>query len=164
MSESIIISSHLSDKKAVYEEIIPQIDALIAPDNDLIASLANISAILKEVFQHHWVGFYRVKNHELILGPFQGPLACTVIAFGKGVCGTAWKEKETIVVDDVHQFPGHIACSSLSNAEIVVPIKDAQGDVQLVLDVDSVHFNAFDKEDKAGLEKISDIISKYYFS
>jgi L-methionine (R)-S-oxide reductase len=164
MSESIIISSHVSDKKAVYEEIIPQIDALIAPDNDLIASLANISAILKEVFQHHWVGFYRVKNHELILGPFQGPLACTVIAFGKGVCGTAWKEKETIVVDDVHQFPGHIACSSLSNAEIVVPIKDAQGEVQLVLDVDSIHFHAFDEDDKAGLEKISDIISKYYFS
>lgn len=164
MSESIVVSSNISDKRAVYQEIIPQIDALIAPDKDLIASLANIAAILKEVFQHHWIGFYRVKNNQLILGPFQGPLACVTLEFGKGVCGIAWKEKKAIIVDDVHQFPGHIACSSLSNSEIVIPVLDAHGEVQLILDIDSIDFNVFDQDDKKGLEEIATVISKYYFS
>lgn len=163
MAESISIDKSGS-KSLVYSQLLSQVDALIANDNDLIASLANISAILKEVFQFHWVGFYRVQDEELVLGPFQGPLACVRIGYGKGVCGTAWQNGETIIVPDVHQFPGHIACSSLSNSEIVVPVKDTNGSVVLVLDVDSEHFNTFDTDDTKGLEAIAALITKYYFS
>lgn len=163
MAESILIHQNAS-KAEKYTQLATQIDALIAPDRDLMASLANISAILKEVFQFHWVGFYRVQDKELVLGPFQGPLACVRIGYGKGVCGTAWQKGETIIVPNVHQFPGHIACSSLSNSEIVVPVKDANGSVVLVLDVDSVNFNDFDKDDQKGLEQIAELISKYYFA
>lgn len=163
MAESILIKPN-SSKAEKYAQIAGQINAIIAPEKDLIASLANISAVLKHVFDFHWVGFYRVVNDELVLGPFQGPMACVRIAYGKGVCGTAWQKAQTIIVPDVHQFPGHIACSSLSNSEIVVPVKDKTGDVKLVLDVDSVNFNDFDSDDQQGLEQIAQIISKYYWA
>jgi GAF domain-containing protein len=163
MAESILIDKNQT-KAAIYKQLVEQIDVLIAPDDDLVASLANISALLKEVFQFHWIGFYRVQDEELVLGPFQGPLACVRIGYGKGVCGTAWQNEETIIVPDVHQFPGHIACSSLSNSEIVVPVKDTNGNVVLVLDVDSEHFNTFNTDDTKGLEAIAALITKYYFS
>ncbi|MFN4124000.1 MAG: GAF domain-containing protein [Flavobacteriales bacterium] len=163
MAESILFDKNQT-KAAIYTQLVEQIEALIAPDHDLVASLANISALLKEVFQFHWVGFYRVQDKELVLGPFQGPLACVKIGYGKGVCGTAWQNGATIIVPDVHQFPGHIACSSLSNSEIVVPVMDKKGEVQLVLDVDSEHFTAFDNDDQNGLEAIAALITKYYFA
>ena len=124
----------------------------------MIANMANISAALKEVFSFWWVGFYLVKNNELVLGPFQGPVACTRIAIGKGVCGTSWKEAKTIIVADVDQFPGHIACSSASRSEIVVPVlKD--GKVIAVLDVDSEHYDHFDKTDDQYLTIITKLLS-----
>lgn len=152
MAEELIIAS-AADKKSRYETLIPQIKALMAGENDLIANLANVCAALKQTFDFFWVGFYLVKEDQLVLGPFQGPLACTRIDYGKGVCGTTWKEGKTIVVPDVEQFPGHIACSSASKSEIVVPgFKD--GKVFLVLDVDSDQPEDFDDDDARGLEAI----------
>lgn len=150
--EKIVMDNAL-DKAAKYEELLPQIAAVIADETDLIANLANITAMLKEVFDFFWVGFYRVVGEELVLGPFQGPLACTRIAFGKGVCGASAIQQQTIIVPNVHEFPSHIACSSLSNSEIVVPLI-VSGKTSLVLDVDSTAFNDFDEVDKYGLEKI----------
>lgn len=140
-----------------YELLYEQVKALINKENDDIANMANVAAIIHEAFNFWWTGFYRVIDKELVLSPFQGPVACTRIAYGRGVCGTAWKEKKTIVVEDVHQFPGHIACSSASKSEIVVPIfKDNQ--VVAVLDIDSEKLATFDNVDKEWLEKIVNLI------
>lgn len=141
-----------------YELLYEQVKALINKENDNIANMANIAAVIHETFKFWWTGFYRVINNELVLGPFQGPVACTRIAYGKGVCGTSWKEGKTIIVKNVHEFPGHIACSNESKSEIVVPIfKDNQ--VIAVLDIDSEHFATFDDIDKKWIEKISELIT-----
>ena len=150
-------------KQEQYEALLPQIKALIEGEPDLIANLANIVAALKFGMEYLWVGVYFVKGEgvgQLVLGPFQGPVACTRIDFGKGVCGTTWKEKKTIIVPDVDQFPGHIACSSLSRSEIVLPAFDKNGNVTLVLDVDSERLAAFDEEDKVYLEAVIQLISQ----
>ncbi|MEJ1239046.1 GAF domain-containing protein [Chryseolinea sp. T2] len=152
MAEELIIASN-ADKKSRYETLIPQIKALTEDEPDLVANLANVCAALKQTFDFFWVGFYLVKGDQLVLGPFQGPLACTRIDFGKGVCGTTWKEGKTIIVPDVEQFPGHIACSSASKSEIVIPAF-VDGKVFLVLDVDSDKLNDFDDDDAQGLEQI----------
>ena len=145
------------EKIEKYKLLYEQVKALIQTEKDEIANMSNIAAIIHETFKFWWTGFYRVINNELILGPFQGPIACTRIGYGKGVCGTAWKEGKTIVVEDVHEFPGHIACSSTSKSEIVVPIfKDNQ--VVAVLDIDSEKFATFDNIDKEWIEKIIDLV------
>lgn len=140
-------------KESEYQSLLPQIKALITGEPDLIANLANIAGALKEQFGWLWVGFYLVKQDELVLGPFQGPVACTRIRKGRGVCGASWEQAQTLVVPDVEAFPGHIACSSLSRSEIVVPIIQ-HGIVTGVLDVDSVELNEFDETDKRYLEEI----------
>lgn len=151
MAEDLFIAQGSKTEK--YQELLPQIKALIGSETDAIANLANVAAALKETFGFFWVGFYLVKADELVLGPFQGPVACTRIHKGRGVCGTAWESKATIVVEDVEQFPGHIACSSLSKSEIVVPLfKD--GTVIGVLDVDSESLNSFDSIDAEYLEEL----------
>jgi L-methionine (R)-S-oxide reductase len=157
MAEDLTIIQ-TTDKAQRYQSLIPQIEALIIGEDDLIANLANICAALKEQFKWFWVGFYMVKNNELVLGPFQGPVACTRIAIGKGVCGASWEQADTLIVADVDEFPGHIACSSLSRSEIVIPIfKD--GVVAGVLDVDSEHLGQFDETDKNYLEQIISLIN-----
>jgi len=153
MSEDLIITNNLT-KAEKYEELLPQLEALIATEDDLIANLANIAAALREYFGWWWVGFYLVKSNQLVLGPFQGPVACTRIQYGKGVCGTAWKNAESILVPDVNNFPGHIACSSLSVAEVVVPIFNANNEVMGVIDVDSEAFGILDEIDVQYLEEI----------
>ncbi|WP_439473894.1 GAF domain-containing protein [Algoriphagus formosus] len=157
MSENLFIPTE-ANKAEKYEAILPQIEALISGEPDLYANLANISAVLKQGFDFFWVGFYLVKEEQLVLGPFQGPLACTRIAFGKGVCGTAWKEGKTQLVPDVDAFPGHIACSSASRSEIVVPVLK-NGEVKMVLDVDSDQLNDFDEVDQAYLEQLCQKLS-----
>lgn len=141
------------DKEEQYKNLLPQIKGLLTGEPDLIANLANIAAALKEQFNFFWVGFYLIKENQLVLGPFQGPVACTRIAYNKGVCGTAWAKEETLIVPNVDEFPGHIACSSLSKSEIVLPVYI---DKQLigVLDVDSADLNSFDQIDKKYLEEI----------
>ena len=156
MSEDLAISS--GTKEEQYQGILPQIQGLLTGEPDLIANLANTVAALKEQFNWLWVGFYLVKENELVLGPFQGPVACTRIRKGRGVCGTSWSEARTIIVDDVEKFPGHIACSSLSKSEIVIPVK-INNTVVAVLDVDSEHLNAFDYTDQQYLEKIVALIN-----
>ncbi len=153
MSESLIITS--TDKEGIYKELLPQIESVIKQETDIIANQANISAILKEAFKFLWVGFYRVDkdNDELVLGPFQGPLACTRIKYGKGVCGTAWKEGKVIIVPDVDKFPCHIACSTASRSEIVIPIIKGK-EVAGVLDIDSEKLDNFDSTDEVWLQKI----------
>jgi len=146
-------------KEEQYQSLIPQIEGLIAGEPDLVANLANITAALKEQFGWLWVGFYLVKGDELVLGPFQGPVACVRIRKGKGVCGTAWEKGETLIVPDVEKFPGHIACSSLSKSEIVVPIFK-EGKVAGVLDVDSIALGEFDETDKQYLESMTEMISR----
>lgn len=141
------------NKEQKYQEIYKQIESVVDGEPDQIANMANTAALLHEAFGFWWTGFYIVKDGVLVLGPFQGPVACTRIGFGKGVCGTSWERKETIVVPDVHQFPGHIACSSLSNSEIVVPLFHGD-DVYAVLDIDSKDFSTFDSTDQFWLEKI----------
>jgi len=141
-------------KEEQYQSLLPQIHELTKDEPDLIANLANIAAALKQAFGFFWVGFYIVKENELVLGPFQGPVACTRIAFGKGVCGTAWKERRTVIVPDVEQFTGHIACSSESKSEIVVPIFE-NGKIIGVLDIDSDRLNEFDEVDAEYLGKIT---------
>jgi L-methionine (R)-S-oxide reductase len=141
-------------KKERYESLLPQLKALTGGEADLIANLGNIIAALQQTMGFFWLGFYLVKEKELVLGPFQGPVACTRIAFGKGVCGSAWKEKRIIVVPDVDQFAGHIACSNASKSEIVVPGFNEKDEVILVLDVDSNKLNDFDKVDEEYLQKI----------
>jgi L-methionine (R)-S-oxide reductase len=152
MAEDLkIINS--TNKVAQYRSLIPQIEALLTGETDIVANLANITAALKEQFKWFWVGFYLVKNGELVLGPFQGPVACTRIGYGKGVCGTSWAEKQTLIVPDVDAFPGHIACSSLSKSEIVVPVI-LNDEVIAVLDVDSEELNSFDDTDAKHLQEI----------
>lgn len=158
MAEELIISA-TADKKEKYRELLPQVEAMVEGEKDLIANLSNIAAALKQTFNFFWVGFYLVKENQLVLGPFQGPIACTRINFGKGVCGTSWKEKKTILVPDVDQFPGHIACSSASKSEIVLPAFKG-GEVALVLDVDSDRLNDFDHIDQEQLEKLMRIIDR----
>ena len=151
MSEELLINT--GDKKEQYQSLLPQIKSIIENETDLIANLANISACLKTQFNWLWVGFYLVKDDELVLGPFQGPIACTRIKKGRGVCGTAWQEMKTIIVADVEKFPGHIACSSLSKSEIVLPII-RNGVVIGVLDVDSEQLGFFDEIDQGFLEEV----------
>lgn len=151
MAEDLRIAE--GDKEEKYQSIIPQIEGLLTGETDLVANLANIAGALKEQFNWFWVGFYLVKQDELVLGPFQGPVACTRIKKGRGVCGTSWQKAETLIVPDVEKFPGHIACSSLSRSEIVVPIIRG-GEVMGVLDVDSEQLDLFDRTDQVHLEKI----------
>ena len=153
MAESIAFSK-AADRATVYAELAPQIEALIEGETDLIANLANVAAVLKEAFGFFWVGFYLKKGDQLVLGPFQGPLACTRIDFGSGVCGHAYSSRETVIVPNVDEFPGHIACSSASKSEIVVPMFDSNGEVFGVLDVDSDSLNDFGEADRTGLERI----------
>jgi len=148
------IHINAADRAGKYLQLLPQLKALLSGESDLIANLANTAAAIHQAFGFHWVGFYLVKDSELVLGPFQGPVACTRIGFGKGVCGTAWKENETQLVPDVDLFPGHIACSSLSRSEIVVPLRNTKGEVIAVLDVDSSLLNDFSEEDRVHLEEI----------
>ena len=156
MSEDFTIIR--GSKKEIYQSLLPQINALTEGEPDLIANLANIAAVLKQQFSWLWVGFYFVKGSELVLGPFQGPLACTRISKGRGVCGAAWQKATTLVVQDVEKFPGHIACSSISRSEIVIPI--IRNNIVLgVLDADSEHLNHFDETDKKYLEKLIAFIS-----
>ena len=151
MAENLIIANGGKEEK--YALLYKQIAALIEGERDTIANMANIAAMIHFTFNFWWTGFYRVCDKELVLGPFQGPLACSRIAYGRGVCGTAWKEQTTQVVPDVEQFPGHIACSSLSRSEIVVPVWDNEK-VIAVLDIDSEHLATFDSVDQEWLEKI----------
>ncbi|MBA3901513.1 MAG: GAF domain-containing protein [Bacteroidetes bacterium] len=158
MAEEINISNSI-DKAEKYRQLLPQISALVEPEPYLIANLANIAAALKQTFEFFWIGFYLVRNDELVLGPFQGPVACTRIQKGRGVCGTSWAQKETILVDDVENFPGHIACSAMSRSEIVVPVFNSSGEVAMVIDVDSDQLAFFDQIDCQYLEGLAKIIS-----
>lgn len=158
MAEELIIATS-SDKTQRYKTLLPQLHSLVADEQDLIANLANIIAALRQTMDFFWVGVYFVKGGQLVLGPFQGPVACTRIDFGKGVCGSAWKEKKTFIVPDVDAFPGHIACSSASRSEIVLPaFKDKE--VALVLDVDSEKPAAFDEEDNKALSEVIKLIER----
>lgn len=158
MAEELIINSTTKEEK--YKELLPQIASVIEDETDIIANMANIASMIHETFGFWWTGFYRVldENH-LVLGPFQGPLACTRIRKGKGVCSTAWAKAETQVVPDVDQFPGHIACSSLSRSEIVVPVMQ-NGEVVAVLDIDSEKLATFDEVDKFYLERVAEMLRK----
>ena len=159
MAEVLHISES-TNKSERYKSLLPQIAALVKGEPDIVANLSNISAALSQSMGFFWVGFYIVKNRELVLGPFQGPIACTRIAFGKGVCGASWKEKKVILVPNVDEFPGHIACSSDSKSEIVLPAFDQNGEVFLVLDIDSDQLDDFDNVDQIWLEKIMKIIEQ----
>ncbi len=156
MAEDLEIKK--GSKEEQYQSLLPQIKGLLDGETDLVANMANVVAALKEQFQWFWVGFYQVKNNELVLAPFQGPVACTRIQKGRGVCGTSWEQAETLIVPDVEKFPGHIACSSLSKSEIVVPVSK-NGEVVAVLDVDSEAYNFFDATDKKYLEEIVQLIN-----
>jgi len=158
MAEDLVVPQS-GTKAERYAALLPQIEALIIDEPDLIANLANIAASLKYGMGFFWVGFYLVKDSQLVLGPFQGPVACTRIMPGKGVCGTAWQQGNTIIVPDVDQFPGHIACSSDSKSEIVIPVQ-VNGAVAMVLDVDSNQLNAFDDTDKLYLTKLLQLVGK----
>ncbi|AZQ63597.1 GAF domain-containing protein [Flammeovirga pectinis] len=153
MAEELFIPQN-SNKSEVYDSILPQIKGLTSIETDLIANLSNTCAVLTQTFNHLWIGFYLVKDDELVLGPFQGPIACTRIKKGKGVCGSAWADAKTYIVDDVEAFPGHIACSSASKSEIVVPILK-NDTVVAVLDIDSDQIGTFDKEDQLHLENLA---------
>jgi L-methionine (R)-S-oxide reductase len=159
MAEELLISTS-SDKAERYRVLLSEIRALVKDEPDLIANLSNIAAALKQSMNFFWVGFYMVKNDQLVLGPFQGPIACTRIDFGKGVCGFSWKEKKTIVVPDVEKFPGHISCNSASKSEIVLPALK-NNEVVLVLDVDSDKLNDFDLNDERALENLMRIIESF---
>lgn len=155
MAESLVIQGN--SKEELYQNLFTQIKSMVEDEKDTIANMANISACLYETFRFWWVGFYRVVGDELVLGPFQGPIACTRIRKGRGVCGTSWQREETIIVPDVDQFPGHIACSSASRSEIVVPVFQ-NGKVTAVLDIDSELLNTFDNTDKLWLERIASVL------
>lgn len=159
MAEELIIAK--GNKEEVYKTLIAQIQALLFGEQDIIANTANIASALRETFGFFWVGFYFVKEDELVLGPFQGPIACTRIKFGKGVCGASWEKKESILVPNVDLFPGHIACSSASKSEIVVPIL-VNGEVVAILDVDSDKLNDFDAIDQTYLEELALCVSKLF--
>ncbi len=150
---------HIMDKQETYKLLLAQVKAMVKDESDPVANMANVAALIQEAFHFWWTGFYRVIDNQLVLGPFQGPVACTRIGFGKGVCGTSWKERKTLVVEDVEQFPGHIACSSESKSEIVVPLIK-QGEVIGVLDIDSERLATFDATDQHWLEQIAEVVSK----
>lgn len=156
MAEELHI--HAQTKEGKYLELLPQVKALLEGEKDLIANMANLAAALKYGMGFFWVGFYLVKENELVLGPFQGPVACTRIAKGKGVCGTAWEKQQTIIVEDVDTFPGHIACSSLSKSEIVLPVYGKEKELMAVLDVDSDELSAFDALDARYLEQLLQLL------
>jgi GAF domain-containing protein len=158
MAETLFLPQS-GTREEIYQALLPQVEALISGEQDLVANLANIAAALREAFGFFWVGFYVVQGQELVLGPFQGPIACTRIAYGRGVCGTAWKEQKTQLVPDVEAFPGHIACSSASKSEIVVPAFH-KGEVALVLDVDSDQLDDFDAVDQRYLEALMGMLEK----
>lgn len=158
MSEDLVIDRELS-KEERYNQLFPQIEALLKGESDDLANRSNFCAALKESFQFLWVGFYRVVEVELVLGPFQGPVACTRIKKGKGVCGQAWERKEVIIVDDVDAFPGHIACSSESRSEIVLPLFDENDHVFAVLDIDDAKIGTFDETDRIKLQELLELIS-----
>lgn len=162
MAESIAFTK-AADRATVYGELTPQIQSLVDGESDLVANLANVAAVLKEAFGFFWVGFYLKKEDQLVLGPFQGPLACTRIDFDQGVCGHAFTTKETVIVPNVDEFPGHIACASASKSEIVVPVFAGDGAVAAVLDVDSDRLDDFSRVDAGGLEAIAAIISTRHF-
>jgi GAF domain-containing protein len=153
MAENLNIPPDDSSNEEKYRLLLPQIRSLVEGENDLIANMANISSVIKSVFQYLWVGFYRVKNNELVLGPYQGPLACTRISYGKGVCGKSWQEQSSVIVPDVNSFPGHIVCSSDSKSEIVIP-GISKKKVIFVLDIDSEQIDSFGVTDRIYLEKI----------
>lgn len=153
MAESISISKG-ANKEDKYRELLPQIKALITGESSVIANMANITAALKETFGWWWVGFYIKDGNELVLAPFQGPIACTRIGFGKGVCGTAWKEEKSILVPNVNEFPGHIACSNLTKSEIVIPVFNSKNEFVAVLDIDSENYDTLDEIDVKYLEKL----------
>ena len=155
MAEELLIAQ--GDKGEKYALLYKQIESIVGGESDPIANMANVATMIHHTFGFWWTGFYRVVGEELVLGPFQGPLACSRIKFGKGVCGTAWKEQTTQVVPDVEQFPGHIACSSLSRSEIVVPVWH-EGAISAVLDIDSEHLATFDQTDKEWLERIVELL------
>jgi GAF domain-containing protein len=160
MAETLTLDTTLT-KAEQYRQLLPQIEALTAGEPDLTANLANTAAALRQAFGFFWVGFYLVKGDELVLGPFQGPIACTRIRHGKGVCGASWAQAQTLLVPDVEEFPGHIACSSDSKSEIVVPILKA-GQVVAVLDVDSDQLNDFDHDDQAALEQLMQLAATWF--
>ena len=157
MAEDLKILGDTKEEK--YKSLLPQIKALVEFESDIVANMANVCAALKYGFDFFWVGFYLIKNEQLVLAPFQGPIACTRIALGKGVCGTSWKNNEVIIVDDVDLFPGHISCSSLSKSEIVIPIYDADKNIVGVLDVDSDVYKTFDCVDEFYLKQITALLS-----
>lgn len=159
MAETLILPTS-TNRAELYEALFPQIEALVATESDLIANLSNVAAALKEAFGFFWVGFYMVKEGQLVLGPFQGPIACTRIPFHKGVCGACYTRQETIIVPDVEEFPGHIACSSASKSEVVVPVFHRNGTVAMVLDVDSDQLNDFSQADADGLEKLMKLLER----
>jgi len=152
----------MTTKEEKYTLLLKQAQALVEGETNMVANMANLSALLNETFHFWWTGFYLVHDKELVLGPFQGPVACTRIGFGKGVCGTSWKEQRTIIVPDVEEFPGHIACSSLSRSEIVVPIK-RNDEVTGVIDIDSEQLNTFDEIDAKYLERLAEIMNNWTF-
>ena len=159
MAENLLIPQ-TNNRKEIYDSLIPQIQALMEGESDLTANLANISAALKQAFNFFWVGFYLKKENQLVLGPFQGPIACTRINFNRGVCGHCYTTKQVVIVPDVEAFPGHIACSSASKSEIVLPAFDKNGDVFLVLDVDSDELDNFSEIDSVGLSAIMKIVEE----
>jgi L-methionine (R)-S-oxide reductase len=160
MAESLIISG--TSKEERYRSLMPQLVALTDGETDFIANLSNIVGALKQTFGFFWVGVYLVRKNQLVLGPFQGPIACTRINFGKGVCGTSWEKKQVMLIPDVDQFPGHISCSSDSKSEIVIPVVNETGEVILVIDVDSNKLNDFDETDQRYLEEVAGLISLLY--
>ena len=159
MAETIVLPES-GTKAEFYELLLPQIKSVIEVETDAVANLANVAAMLKEAFDFFWVGFFLVKEGELVLGPFQGPLACTRIQKGRGVCGAAWSEDQIIVVDNVEEFPGHISCNSASKSEIVVPIHNKAGEVVAVLDIDSDELGDFDEDDAQYLGELAEILSE----
>lgn len=161
MAESIFFTQ-AATREQRYEEILPQLQGIISGETDLIANLANVAAVLREAMGFFWVGFYRRLDEELVLGPFQGPLACTRIALGKGVCGAAAQQQKTLIVPDVDQFPGHIACSSASRSEIVVPLVSA-GRAELILDIDSDQLNDFSETDRRYLEQVMQLLAQQHY-
>lgn len=157
MAETLNITGTTKAEK--YKSLLPQMQALVEGEKDATANLANVVAALRQTFGYFWIGFYLVKENELVLGPFQGPVACTRIGLGKGVCGASWQRAETIIVDDVEKFPGHIACSSESKSEIVVPVFNKERRVVAVLDVDEDKYAMFDATDKLYLEKVAELVT-----
>jgi len=162
MSEQPIVLPGTKDRITLYSALAPQVRELLNEERDPVAAMANMAAALREAFGWHWIGFYRVMGAELVLGPFQGPVACSRIGHGKGVCGTAWAEEKILIVDDVEKFPGHIACSPLSRSEIVVPIRDHSGRVAAVLDIDSSEPADFGEVDAHALDRLCALLEPLF--